>query len=132
MSSLHMLAIKTKTFRDLIDESPFKKSDVVTIQVILVTPILPQFCANIVVRPGSCVAALSRTQRISVPGISILSIMSSRTSESTVRLTGSDQIVCQEGLPNALLMPSQTRTARMILYKGSMSTQQEALGKCFV
>jgi len=36
-----MLAIKTKTFRDLIDESPFKKSDVVTIQVILVTPILP-------------------------------------------------------------------------------------------
>ena len=33
MSSLHMLAIKTKTFRDLIDESPFTKSDVVTIQV---------------------------------------------------------------------------------------------------
>ncbi|KAG7532068.1 hypothetical protein FFLO_03876 [Filobasidium floriforme] len=32
MSSLHMLAIKTKTFRDLIDESPFTKSDVVTIQ----------------------------------------------------------------------------------------------------
>jgi hypothetical protein len=28
-----MLAIKTKTFRDLIDESPFTKSDVVTIQV---------------------------------------------------------------------------------------------------
>jgi peptidyl-prolyl cis-trans isomerase-like protein 2 len=33
MSSLHLLAIKTKTFRDLIDESPFKKTDVITIQV---------------------------------------------------------------------------------------------------
>lgn len=27
-----MLAIKTKTFRDLLDESPFKKSDIVSIQ----------------------------------------------------------------------------------------------------
>jgi hypothetical protein len=33
MSSLHMLAIKTKAFRDLVDESAFKKSDVITIQV---------------------------------------------------------------------------------------------------
>lgn len=33
MASLHLLAIKTKTFRDLIDESPFKKTDVITIQV---------------------------------------------------------------------------------------------------
>lgn len=33
MASLHMLAIKTKTFRDLIDESPFTKKDVITIQV---------------------------------------------------------------------------------------------------
>lgn len=35
MSSLQMLAIKTKTMRDLVTEEPFTRKDIITIQVSL-------------------------------------------------------------------------------------------------
>ena len=73
MASLQLLAIKAKTWRDLVSDEPFTREDIITIQV---------SSAN-----SSCKGqAHRRTRATSLRGISAIMIMSRRTSVSSVSI----------------------------------------------
>ena len=130
MSSLHMLAIKTKTFRDLIDESPFKKSDVVTIQVSLVTFFMPLILCQFN-RSALFFCSLQDPENLGARDLSSFDYV-----KSDKRVNGKFDRTTPRCLTGGLFLrfPAaiQTRIVRTTPYRVSTLMQQEVLGKCFV